>query len=177
MDRIGTAFARLAGVRAALRGLLEEKIRGRARAALPLMNFQADELRPRFIAAIAALQVLREDLAGLYSDVPDPQLEPEVEMMQPHPRRYSRHQLEALARLIDEVFEVRTHSELATPKAGTPAPRIFISHGRAEDWRAVQAYVERDIRIPTLELTQEPNLGRTILQKLEQESNRCTSAV
>ena len=41
----------------------------------------------------------------------------------------------------------------------------------------MQSFIERDIRISTLELAQEPNLGRTVLQKLEQESSRCTSAV
>ena len=41
----------------------------------------------------------------------------------------------------------------------------------------MQPYIERDIGIPTLELAQEPNLGRTVLQKPEQEAQRCTSAV
>jgi predicted nucleotide-binding protein len=41
----------------------------------------------------------------------------------------------------------------------------------------VQAYIERDLDIRTLELAQEPNLGRTVLQKLDEESRRCTSAV
>ena len=54
---------------------------------------------------------------------------------------------------------------------------MFISHGRANDWREVQAFIERDILLLTLELAQEPNLGRTVLQKLEGEASRCTSAV
>lgn len=55
--------------------------------------------------------------------------------------------------------------------------RIFITHGRAPDWREVQAYIERDLGIPTLELAQVPNLGRTILQKLKEESDRCCYAL
>lgn len=55
--------------------------------------------------------------------------------------------------------------------------RIFISHGRSAEWYKVQAYIERDIKIPTLELAQEANQGRTILQKLNEESEKCSYAV
>ncbi len=55
--------------------------------------------------------------------------------------------------------------------------RIFISHGRSGDWREVQAYLERDLKISTLELAQEPNLGRTVLNKLGEESDKCGAAV
>lgn len=56
-------------------------------------------------------------------------------------------------------------------------PRVFISHGNSEGWREVQSYIERDIGLETLELAQEANRGRTVLQKLEEESNRCSYAV
>lgn len=55
--------------------------------------------------------------------------------------------------------------------------RIFITHGHAPDWREVQAHIEKDLGIPTLELAQEPNRGRTILQKLSEESDRCCYAL
>jgi hypothetical protein len=55
--------------------------------------------------------------------------------------------------------------------------RIFISHGRSPDWHKAQAYIERDIKIETLELAQEANRGRTVLQKLNEEANRCSYAV
>jgi predicted nucleotide-binding protein len=54
---------------------------------------------------------------------------------------------------------------------------VFISHGHARDWLEVQAFLERDVSIRTLELAQEPNRGRTVIEKLEQEAQRCTSAV
>ena len=55
--------------------------------------------------------------------------------------------------------------------------RVFISHGRSPDWREVQAYVEKDVGLATLELAQEANQGRTILEKLWVESSNCSSAV
>jgi predicted nucleotide-binding protein len=41
----------------------------------------------------------------------------------------------------------------------------------------VQDYLERDLHLLTLELAQEPNKGRTVLQKLDEESNACSFAV
>ena len=55
--------------------------------------------------------------------------------------------------------------------------RIFISHGRSEEWRKLQAYLEKDLGKNTLELAQEANLGRTVLQKLFEESRKCSIAV
>ncbi|MBI5323668.1 MAG: nucleotide-binding protein [Ignavibacteriae bacterium] len=57
------------------------------------------------------------------------------------------------------------------------AKRIFISHGRSHEWRKVQAYIEKTLEYETLELAQEPNLGRTVLQKLSEESDKCGYAV
>ncbi|MBB6017316.1 putative nucleotide-binding protein [Deinococcus radiopugnans ATCC 19172] len=60
----------------------------------------------------------------------------------------------------------------------SPLPKkVFISHGRKEDWRKVQEYVERTLEIPTLELAQEANKGRTIFQKLVDESDSCGYAI
>lgn len=55
--------------------------------------------------------------------------------------------------------------------------KIFISHGRSEDWRQVQAFIERDLDKPTIELAQQANKGRTVLQKLDDESSNCSFAV
>ena len=60
----------------------------------------------------------------------------------------------------------------------SPRPRrVFISHGRNEAWRKVQEYIEKTIEIPTLQLTQEANRGRIILQNLIEESDNCAYAV
>lgn len=45
--------------------------------------------------------------------------------------------------------------------------RIFISHGRSSEWYKVQAHLEKDLNYETLELAQQPNTGRTILDLRE----------
>ena len=37
--------------------------------------------------------------------------------------------------------------------------------------------MEKDLQVGTLELAQEPNVGRTVLQKLEDEAGKCSVAV
>ncbi len=85
-------------------------------------------------------------------------------------------ELFTLLRDIKYIFEVRSNSQVGEPAIEKPR-RIFISHGSSQDWLQVQAYIEKDIKIPTLELAQEPNKGRTVLQKLGEESDRCSFAV
>jgi hypothetical protein len=176
MNEVANAFAKLAGIRRALEAVLEE--RGR-RSELPIQNFARQDAGSYFSGAAQQVQVLRERLPDLFGDFPVIETSPTTEMG-PHskePSRYGREQLLRLARAIDQIFETRSHSELASPSAAPREPRVFISHGRAIDWREVQAFIERDVDIRTLELEQEPNLGRTVLEKLRQESERCTSAV
>ena len=55
--------------------------------------------------------------------------------------------------------------------------RIFVTHGRSLDWYEVQRYIEKTICVETLELSEEPFQGRTILQKLNEESKKCGYAV
>ena len=54
---------------------------------------------------------------------------------------------------------------------------VFITHGRSQDWRSVQGFIEKDVGLKTVELAQEPNLGRTIVEKLEGGARMCDSAV
>jgi predicted nucleotide-binding protein len=77
---------------------------------------------------------------------------------------------------IEEIFELRANSQIGSDVAKLPR-KIFISHGRSPDWHKVQAYIEKDIRVATLELAQEANRGRTVLQKLNEEAARCSYAV
>lgn len=176
MNDIAIALAKLAGARAGIRSVIDdadERTRGSRR----YDNFLAVDVAPFFETSERNVQILQELMPQLFAELPSVRIDPETEMAAPHAANYSRSQMEALVRLIDNAFEIRAHSELATPEATASDPLIFISHGRASDWREVQSYIERDIGFATLELAQEPNLGRTVLQKLEQESNRCSSAV
>jgi len=176
VDEVAAAFAKLAGVRKALTVLLASTDGG----ARPQNTFWPKDVNQYFYTVNWQLPVLQRNLPELYRDFQATDTSPAIEMAPggQAPRAYSRAQLHALARDIDQVFEIRAHSTLSQPTVvEKPAARVFISHGRANDWREVQAFIERDIPLPTLELAQEPNLGRTVLQKLEGEASRCTSAV
>jgi predicted nucleotide-binding protein len=174
VNEVVAAFAKLAGIRKALEAALEGRRRGGER---PIQSFSKEDVGAYFEAAARQLDVLRGRLPDLFADLQHTETEPSVDMMAPHPKCFGRAQLERLARTLDQAFEIRSHSELAAPTAAPGEPRVFISHGRAGDWREVQAFIEKDVGIKTLELEQEPNLGRTVLEKLRQEAERCTSAV
>lgn len=88
-----------------------------------------------------------------------------------------RAQLDELIRDLTYVFDVRAASQAAFKYAPERPLRVFVSHGRSTDWREVQAFIEKDVGLATLELAQEPNRGRTVMQKLEEESDRCSFAV
>ena len=130
---------------------------------------------------LSHLEELKRLLPDLYGDFQTINTEPEVTMVapgpgQPAPIHFSRAQAERLIRDIDQIFEIRANSELEQPKPEAMR-RIFITHGRSKDWQAVQAFIERDVGLPTLELAQEANLGRTIIEKLFDNAARCDSAV
>lgn len=55
--------------------------------------------------------------------------------------------------------------------------RIFISHGSSEDWLRVQSFLEKELNIRTIELAQEVNQGRTVIEKLDDASHSCCYAV
>lgn len=54
---------------------------------------------------------------------------------------------------------------------------IFITHGRDEQWRRLQPYLEKQLGIPTVELSQQAYRGRHTLTKLDEESNACNYAI
>lgn len=179
MNAIAVAMAKLAGIGKAVAATLDDEFKKSGQR--PLENYSVAQVGKYFTSAADQLAVLREQLPDLYGDFGSINTIPQVEMatqMADEKWRYGRDQLQGLARDIDQIFEVRANSELAPPIADAKAgQRVFISHGRAPDWREVQAYVEKVIGLSTLELAQEANLGRTILGKLAEASEQCDSAV
>ena len=171
------AFAKLAGILRAVERALEQKS-GR-RDDVPLRHFRPDDAGPYFRGAASQIEILRKELPDLYGDFPEIPVEPTAEMATTPPERwYGRDQLERLARTIEQIIEIRANSKLAPPARHAEAERrVFVSHGRAGDWREVQAYIEKDLGLRTLELAQEANEGRTVLGKLEEFSIHCDSAV
>jgi hypothetical protein len=79
---------------------------------------------------------------------------------------------------VDYVSRIQYSHERIAQVARNPPPRcVFISHGHSSDWYPVQAFLEKDFHIDTLEFAQEPIKGRTNLQKLSEESEKCGFAV
>ena len=170
MDRITVTMAKLAGVHKAISTQLANL---RARYFDPLAVLEYFEVYNR------AAAVLRVELPDFFSDLPDRPV-PESSGSTDFDGRGTirRRHLERIIADIDYILEVRAHSELETPTHSSERERrIFISHGIPPGWREVQEFIERDLSIQTLELAQEPNRGRTVLQKLNEESDRCSYAV
>jgi predicted nucleotide-binding protein len=121
-------------------------------------------------------------LPDLYGDFQDIKTAPETAMATTvigqldQQKHFSRAQVDRLVRDIDQIFEIRANSELESPKQEA-VQRVFITHGRSNDWRAVQTFIEKDIRLSTIELGQEANMGRTIIEKLIDNAERCNCAV
>lgn len=170
VGEIANAMAQLAGIKKAVEG------------AIATGNFRlpASEVTSLFIRANKQLSVIRASYPDLFGDIPDvPAVPAAVDLHSMPTGDFHRGQLQHLARTIDEVFEIRASSALTMPPTpDKPAPRrVFISHGRAQDWRAVQAYIEKDLALSTMELAQEASGGRTIIEKLEGGAEQCDSAV
>lgn len=175
MNTVSAAFAKLAGVLKSVETLLETSRKAHSR---PTTSFSPDDVADYFYITDKQIHLLRKELADLYSDFSSLEISPKTKMTEQadHPYYFSRNQLESLSRYINQVFELRSNSELATPVTDLPS-KVFISHGRTNDWTEVQDFIERDMDIPTLELAQEPNRGRSVLQKLDEESSHCNYAV
>lgn len=182
MSNISTTMAKLAGTRKAVSAALNELVNIRRGPGEVRHSFDSVAVGHYFKSAEEQLDQLRQLLPALYEDFQRFPTDPQLEMHSTDPSKkvyhYSRGQLERLGRDIDQIFEIRANSELEQPVAvAKEQGRVFITHGRSGDWREVQAYIEKDIKLHTLELAQEPSLGRTIIEKLEANAERCDSAV
>ncbi len=175
MDDIVNTFAKLAGVRKALLDLLNDEFSRKGQR--PMGSFQLDAAGTYIQRGTMLLAELKKYDQGLFGDVPE--ISPEPTEQGGSGPVFARTHLERLAREIDTVFEIRAASAPASRYASGPAETqtVFISHGRASDWSEVQAYIEKDIRLETRELAQEPNGGDTVGAKLERVAATCDSAV
>lgn len=184
MTNISAAMAKLAGLAKGVQAALHENV---SRASDPRTvqyprNFSPEQYGHYFERVDEQVAVLKSALPDFYGDFQATPRKPEMEMMplqagQPNPMHFSRGQMEQLLRDINEIFEIRAASEHASPVAKEPPRRVFITHGPAKDWLEVQAYIEKDLGLRTLELAQEASLGNTIIEKLEYNSASCDAAV
>jgi predicted nucleotide-binding protein len=169
VQTIPVVFAKLAAHFKTLRGLTDDP---RAR------YFDPRVVLPLLQAVGRLFDELRAQLPELYADLAKRDL-PESSKTSDNEGRGYIHgaAIDDIIRDLDYVFEVRAGSHVHEAHSPAPLRRIFISHGRSPAWREVQVYLEKDLALGTLELAQEPSRGRTILQKLVEESDRCSYAV
>lgn len=187
MEPAIVSFAKLAGIRKSVASALVNDIdRQQADRSGPTheRGFDPRLFRHYFHHADELLDQLRSYLPVWYSDFHDLDVNPTLVIANAAQattsvRHYSRSDMERLIRDIDQIFEIRPNNELVQTMAEQPKvkKRVFITHGRSEDWRHVQAYLEKDLNIKTMELAQEANLGMTIIEKLIDGSEKCDSAV
>lgn len=174
---VSNSMAKLSGIQRAAAAALNENLTGYAKNPRLRDHFHPDLVGHYFSQFATHVRALQQLLPDLYGDFHLIEVKPDTEMASTPPRwEFSRSQLERLIRDIDQIFEVRANSQLAQP-IPEPQRRVFITHGRSGDWRTVQAFVEKDIGLPTLELAQEPSGGRTVIEKLVENAARCDSAV
>lgn len=179
---VGTLMAKLAGIRKSLDDVLNENVsRSRSQGETRLRaNYEPGLIAHYFEQANGHINTLRVLLPELYGDFQATETEAAVRMAtgpnDPKPNFFGRQQLERLVRDIDQVFEIRANSELQQPVREKPQ-RVFVTHGRAQDWRAVKDFIETDVQLKTAELAQQPNLGRTVIEKLLDTADECDGAV
>lgn len=180
MSDVAKTMAKLSGIRKAISAVASENVSARRGAGevKTRAHFDPDLVKHYFSQAKAHVDTLRKELPDLFEDFQPIVDAPKalVNLTGGPGLWFGREQIEQLGRDIDQIFEIRANSQLAEPVANKDH-RVFLSHGSSSDWREVQAYIERDAGLLTLELAQEPNLGRTVIEKLIAYASRCDSAV
>ncbi|MBL4801257.1 MAG: nucleotide-binding protein [Emcibacter sp.] len=183
MTELSTTMAKLSGIQKSLISVMNENVSNALGGGqvLTRRNFSPELMQHYFTQAATLLEKLKKLLPDLYDDFQTIKTKPKIEMVPLGPEQkaiwhFSRPQVKKLARDIEQIFELRANSELEQPKKESPQ-RVFISHGHSDEWRKVQPFIEKDVKLTTIELAQEPNIGRTIIEKLIDNADRCDSAV
>lgn len=133
-----------------------------------------EPLFPRYENIISQLRELNPDF---YEDIPNAEI-PEPRGENSSGKIYEEHMIQPLVQNLEYILELSSNARIGENlEMREKLNRVFISHGRSLEWGKIQNYLEKDLAIPTLELAQEPNLGRTVLQKLYDEAQKCSVAV
>lgn len=115
-----------------------------------------------------------EKMPLLYGDMPKTNIPAERDFS----NVYYRFELDPIIQAIDYILTLgSTHKIETKTEKQERHKRVFISHGRAQDWRKTQAFIEKQLGYGTIELEQEVSMGRTIIQKLNDASDKCSCAV
>lgn len=168
MDRIAILFAKIGGIQKNFKAVDWGRLGRTTGARIDHLIQQYDIYRKE----------LMELLPELYVDMPLIPLPQPVGKTDKGDNLYQYPNVVPVIENIDYILEVRSnyrigekHGEKSTSK------RIFITHGQSKEWYKVQHFLEKEQGYLTLELAQEANQGRTVLQKLSEESDKCGCAV
>ena len=142
------------------------------------LSYDADLVIEYYTLYISLRNRLLKESPSLFSDLPKRIIpSPQFTDGNKNSKGYITSQyLRTLKEDLSYIFEVKSNSRIGEILIEKPQ-RIFISHGKSTEWYKIQAYLEKTLKYQTLELAQEANLGRTIMQKLNDESNKCSYAI
>jgi predicted nucleotide-binding protein len=181
MGSLGQSIIKLKAIRKAVKSVLDDGPQPPLR---QIQQFPQGHMGKYFHDARTELDALQVLLPEMFEEFPMFSTDASVKMTRqgkmgpPLPNQYSRAQVQNLLREVDRMIDIATESTPPATRSLVCAPRrVFITHGRAGDWLEVQAYIEKDCGLQTLELAQQANLGRTIMEKLQTEADKCDSAV
>jgi len=139
-----------------------------------LLGQSVEPLLPRYKSLIKDLKELNPDL---YDDIPDLEAPSSIGKGS-QGTLYDKHSITPLQQNLDYILELNTNVRIGDNfNQREKINRVFISHGRSNEWYKIQTYLEKDLKIQTMELAQEPNIGRTVLQKLDEETTKCSVAI
>lgn len=134
-------------------------------------------VEPLFPRYTSIIQQLKELNGELYGDIPELEI-PKSMGSDSDGTLYEKRKIDPLVHSLEYIIELNTNVRIGDKiEDKEKKQRVFISHGGSKEWYKIQVYLERDLKIATLELAQEPNIGRTILQKLNEEAAKCSVAV
>jgi len=168
MDKTAVLFAKFAGLKKNFDSIPWDSGFRTSGSIVEHLLLQFDNCRKELIKTIPEL----------YSDLPLVKIPDSMGIGMKGDTFYGISQIDPIIQNIDYILEVRTSFRIGENLEEKDKPkRIFISHGLSKEWFKVQSYIEKDMHLLTLELAQEANLGRTILQKLNEESSKCCYAV
>ncbi len=167
MDKISILFAKIAALKKSFDSIDYGKMRR-------TLGGQVEHLFPIYQQLT---KLAKESLPELYSDLPELKT-PDHSGIGSMGPIYEQEDILPLVKNLDYILEVRTHSRIGEKEIEKDKKEfLFLSHGRSNEWYKVQSYLEKDLKYSTIELAQQPNLGRTVLQKLDEESNKCYAAI
>jgi len=167
MDEISITFAKIAGLKKSFDSI--EYGMGRTNSS------QVGHLLRSFKDLTDKLKILLPDL---FADLEEIHINPSRGKNHNGYQIYEKHEIAPVVNSINYILEVRANYRIGERKdEAEKKDSIFLSHGRSVEWYKVQAYLEKDLGYKTIELAQQPNLGRSVLHKLDEESNRCSIAI